>query len=526
MGFHFTTVSVPSKYLSKVALPTSLTNVGSGMSLAWLRSHARSRNRGTTRNRSNSRLAAQRAHEQFAGAEAYAPRVTYDDSFLVPRDDMSRDATWTSDEQYKRHYTFFGWEIAPIRKDGNCLFRALSDQLYGHERRHLELRRRLIDFIDRERTFFEPFVAGEGVVEYCARLREAGAWGGYPELVAASRLLSVNILVHTGPVKRLRIDTDTPAKKKDGKAKTLNLLLKHDHYTSLRKKQKPLNEQHGCTDVCLCKRIVTPARASFDFGSSQALTSDSGTRSSLGARPTDLRAGACRGSPRENDVYQCKPVPGAVDRTQRTKSTKSRQSSPADEKPTTSAGEAKGVVLFQPESLKPVIKPKAPLVLLFDPAEAPKSNSPSSSKGTVSTATPAKPTSAIVLEVDVEEPEMDPDHYTLAPPRSVHRPRRAIFNGGKRRRSSAAALSLMQEVSTSLHTPSDEIPITKGKPELAVIKPVTIVKPVVTTVKPAVERPIEPAMDDASPNGPARRSVEIKKSSKKVFRQGRPVAAR
>lgn len=133
------------------------------MSLAWLRSHARNRDRGNSRSRSNSqRLAAQRAHRQFAGAEAYAPRVTYDNSFVVDSSVTSRDANWLTDEQYKRQYMRLGWEVAPIRKDGNCLFRALSDQLYGHERRHLELRRRLVDFIDLERAFFEPFVAGEG----------------------------------------------------------------------------------------------------------------------------------------------------------------------------------------------------------------------------------------------------------------------------------------------------------------------------------------------------------------------------
>ncbi|KAL4088479.1 hypothetical protein PRIC1_012899 [Phytophthora ramorum] len=585
------------------------------MSLAWLRNHARHRERGTTRTRSNSqRLAAQRAHRQFAGAEAYAPRVTYDNSFVVDSSVTSRDANWASDDQYKRQYRRLGWEVAPIRKDGNCLFRALSDQLYGHERRHLELRRRLVDFIDLERVFFEPFVAGEGVVEYCERLREAGAWGGHPELVAASRLLGVTIIVHTGPVKRLRIDTDRFARTKEGKGKTLSLLLKHDHYSSLRKRDKPLDQQHGCSDMCLCRRIVTPSRASLD------------SRASLGTRPSDLgssfdsdlsRRSSLGGAPDKRSrrpggrgAYGRKPVPDAdnsnVENSPKQQKAKPRSqpppkpkapapAPPAHAKPakpktpapatpvramapapptkpkspapappskpkapapapptrlqapapvqqkassprTKSTGpptpKSVGVVLFQPESLKPVVKPKAPLVVLFEPEQTPVSKHTVSKKATVNTATPVKPTSAVVLEVEVEEPQSVSGQQAQVPKSSVHRPRRAVFNGGKRRRSSAAAFSLLQEVSTSLNAgrpeaavePVKAVPVVKAVKAVpvvkavAVVKPVTVVKPViktVTVVKPAAPKPAPPAP----------RNMEIKKSSKKVFRQGRPVTA-
>ncbi|KAG6622994.1 OTU ovarian tumor-like cysteine protease [Phytophthora cinnamomi] len=597
------------------------------MSLAWLRSHARNRDRGNSRSRSNSqRLAAQRAHRQFAGAEAYAPRVTYDNSFVVDSSVTSRDANWLTDEQYKRQYLRLGWEVAPIRKDGNCLFRALSDQLYGHERRHLELRRRLVDFIDLERAFFEPFVAGEGVVEYCERLREAGAWGGHPELVAASRLLGVNIIVHTGPVKRLRIDTDKYALTKEGKGKTINLLLKHDHYSSLRKREKPLEQQHGCSDMCLCRRVVTPSRASLDSRASLGARPsdlslsfvDVGRRSSLGARPVDITLGPDKRPRSLKGAYGRKPVPDASNSAERSSGRKKHQRAPlkvkarapekpkapapappaqaAPAKPRTPAPAAPsrpnapapappakpktaapappskpkspapappskpkspapappaksrptapaptptpsppvkkvqapapvvqtvkpkaasprtkpraqiptppetpkspGVVLFQPESLKPVVKPKAPLVVLFEPEKTPVSkptSSPVSKKATVNTATPAKPTSATVLDVEVEEPEA-----VSVKPRNagVHLPRRAVFNGGRRRRSSAAALALMQEVSASLNAP-----------------------------EPVVVAPPAPAPVPSPPAPPATRSVAIKKSSKKVFHQGRPVSA-
>ncbi|KAL3665070.1 hypothetical protein V7S43_009704 [Phytophthora oleae] len=590
------------------------------MSLSWLRSHARNRDRGTTRTRSNSqRLAAQRAHRQFAGAEAYAPRVTYDNSFVVDTSVTSRDANWLTNDQYKRQYLRLGWEVAPIRKDGNCLFRAISDQLYGHERRHLELRRRLVDFIDLERAFFEPFVAGEGVLEYCARLREAGAWGGHPELVAASRLLGINIIVHTGPVKRLRIDTDKYARTKEGKGKTINLLLKHDHYCSLRKREKPLEQQHGCSEMCLCRRIVTPSRASLDSRASLGVrpselgssfldrNSDLPRRNSLGVRPADIsleQRGRVKGaygrknvpgvpetpstsSPVHKKLHKSPakpksrpppppekpktpapsppsrsapskpkspvpappsklkspapappskakaPAPASPTRAQKSTSVHHKAASPRTPKsptPTSPAKKCPGVVLFQPESLKPVVKPKAPLVVLFEPEQKKKpTSSPISKKSTVYTATPAKPTSAMVLDVQVEGPESVSGEQ---PQTGVHKPRRAVFNGGKRRRSSAAALALMQEVSASLTniTARETMiePVAVVKPVVKTIKPAAVVKPVVKTIKPeVVAKPVVKVATPvaSTPTPPAPRSMEIKKSSKKVFRQGRPVPA-
>ncbi|CAH0487753.1 unnamed protein product [Peronospora farinosa] len=568
------------------------------MSLAWLRNHARNRHRGITRTRSNSQrlVATMQAHRQFASTnEAHAFRVTYDSSFVVDSSVTSRDANWISDEQYKRQYFRLGWKVTPIRKDGNCLFRALSDQLYGHERRHLELRRRLVDFIDLERAFFEPLLGGQGgIIEYCSRLREAGASGGQSELLAASRLLGVNIIVHTGPVKRLHFDTDKYARTKEGKGKTINLLLQHEHYSSLRKSAKPLHQQHGCSDTCLCKRLVTPSRASLDSRASRDAhpsdlwsgqrNSDLDTRSSL----VDIGSEKRRRAPMAKGAYGRKPVPDADTKSGKDSSVRKKlqktpvkpQSRPppppekpkalppappshyvpakpktpapapptkpmplvhaAINKPKTVAPSAKvpstrsqpsirvqykaapprtklpavrskgpGVVLFQPESLKPV-KPRAPLAVLFDPEQTPASrptSTPVFKKATVNTRTPVKPRSA------VEEPE----NHVEVPQYGILLPRRAVFNGGIRRRSSAAALSLLQEVSTGLNTTDREAMSAKVKPVVTVAKAVITIEPAAATIE---------TVNPAKPNPPAPRSMEVKKSSKKVFCQGRPVTVR
>ncbi|KAG7397875.1 hypothetical protein PHYBOEH_012066 [Phytophthora boehmeriae] len=169
----------------------------------------------------------------------YTPKVEYGS----PRPDLKeRDASWTSEEQVEAHYAAIDWSVVQIIKDGNCLFRAISDQLYTNELYHRDIRQRLVDFIEKEQQLFKPFVEDEEVSEYCTRMREDGEWGGHLELYAAAKLFNIHIVVHTGPVRRLRVE-NTP----DGDPATqntpspppyriLHLLFKDDHYSSLHSK--------------------------------------------------------------------------------------------------------------------------------------------------------------------------------------------------------------------------------------------------------------------------------------------------
>ena len=42
--------------------------------------------------------------------------------------------------------------------DGNCLFRSISDQLYGNENHHEEIRKICMDYISYEKGFFQDYV--------------------------------------------------------------------------------------------------------------------------------------------------------------------------------------------------------------------------------------------------------------------------------------------------------------------------------------------------------------------------------
>lgn len=82
--------------------------------------------------------------------------------------------------------------------DGNCLFRALSDQLfydYGHN--HEEVRSDVCDYIQANEEELTAFLVLDEDEEdedaanfeaYVSSMRENGNWGGHVELVAAAQL--------------------------------------------------------------------------------------------------------------------------------------------------------------------------------------------------------------------------------------------------------------------------------------------------------------------------------------------------
>ncbi|KAG8384357.1 hypothetical protein BUALT_Bualt04G0109700 [Buddleja alternifolia] len=90
-----------------------------------------------------------------------------------------------------------GLKIIQVTADGNCFFRALSDQLEGDEDEHEKYRSMVVGFIKNNREMFEPFVEDEVPFdEYCRTMGEDGTWAGHMELQAASLVTRCNICIH------------------------------------------------------------------------------------------------------------------------------------------------------------------------------------------------------------------------------------------------------------------------------------------------------------------------------------------
>jgi len=80
-------------------------------------------------------------------------------------------------------------------RDGNCLFRSFSDQLYGTPEHHLLVRDRCSKYIASEREYFEQFVA-EPFDAFLARMRREGEWGDDVEIEALSEIYDCRVEIY------------------------------------------------------------------------------------------------------------------------------------------------------------------------------------------------------------------------------------------------------------------------------------------------------------------------------------------
>ncbi|KAF8877073.1 hypothetical protein CPB84DRAFT_1817630 [Gymnopilus junonius] len=83
-----------------------------------------------------------------------------------------------------------GLYAAPTLGDGNCLFRALADQVYGSPVRHAEVRREVCDWIEKWGERYEGRLES-----YLRNMRENGTYGGHMELSAFAHMTRRNIKV-------------------------------------------------------------------------------------------------------------------------------------------------------------------------------------------------------------------------------------------------------------------------------------------------------------------------------------------
>ncbi|XP_051970039.1 OTU domain-containing protein 1-like [Xyrauchen texanus] len=84
-----------------------------------------------------------------------------------------------------------------IIPDGNCLYRAVSKAAYGSQSMHKELREQTMHHIADHLDEFNPIIEGD-IGEFLINAAQDGAWAGYPELLAMSQMLKVNIYLTTG----------------------------------------------------------------------------------------------------------------------------------------------------------------------------------------------------------------------------------------------------------------------------------------------------------------------------------------
>nr|XP_045006234.1 OTU domain-containing protein 3 isoform X2 [Jaculus jaculus] len=125
-----------------------------------------------------------------------------------------------------------GLKLREVPGDGNCLFRALGDQLEGHSRNHLRHRQETVDYMIRQREDFEPFVEDDIPFEkHVASLAKPGTFAGNDAIVAFARNHQLNVVIHqlNAPLWQIR-GTDKST------VRELHIAYRYgEHYDSVRR---------------------------------------------------------------------------------------------------------------------------------------------------------------------------------------------------------------------------------------------------------------------------------------------------
>ena len=120
-----------------------------------------------------------------------------------------------------------------IPGDGNCLFRALVDQLEGHQENHFKHRCDVVEYMVKHRDTFEPFVEdGIPFNRYISWLRKKGTHVGNDAIVAFAKQHHLNVAIHqlSQPILMIHGAKDSTI------ARELHIANhKGEHYSSVRK---------------------------------------------------------------------------------------------------------------------------------------------------------------------------------------------------------------------------------------------------------------------------------------------------
>ncbi|XP_021887520.1 OTU domain-containing protein 5-A [Carica papaya] len=111
---------------------------------------------------SGSRPSSPRSHGENEG---YNSADEQNQCFSSSYDDLERERQFEIDVRRTK-----GLEVKRMLEDGNCLFRAVADQVYGDSEAYDLIRQMCIDYMERERDHFSQFIT-EGFTSYCKRKR-------------------------------------------------------------------------------------------------------------------------------------------------------------------------------------------------------------------------------------------------------------------------------------------------------------------------------------------------------------------
>ncbi|KAG4129673.1 hypothetical protein ERO13_D09G096700v2 [Gossypium hirsutum] len=170
---------------------------------------------------SGSRPSSPRSHGE---SEGYNSADEQNPCFVSSYNDAERERQFEIDIRRAK-----GLEVKRMLEDGNCLFRAVADQVYGDSEAYDLIRQMCIDYMERERDHFSQFIT-EGFTSYCKRKRRDKVYGNNVEIQALSEMYNRPIHIYSYSIEPINIfhgsyNSDTPP---------IRLSYHHgNHYNSL-----------------------------------------------------------------------------------------------------------------------------------------------------------------------------------------------------------------------------------------------------------------------------------------------------
>ncbi|XP_065856874.1 OVARIAN TUMOR DOMAIN-containing deubiquitinating enzyme 10 [Euphorbia lathyris] len=108
----------------------------------------------------------------------------------------SMDEATSDHERLLNRLQLYDFVEVKVQGDGNCQFRALSDQLYNTPDRHKLVRRHIVNQLRSHPDIYEGYVPME-YGDYLRKMSKSGEWGDHVTLQAAADAYGVKILVMT-----------------------------------------------------------------------------------------------------------------------------------------------------------------------------------------------------------------------------------------------------------------------------------------------------------------------------------------
>ncbi|KAL2592698.1 hypothetical protein AAZV13_12G083000 [Glycine max] len=168
-----------------------------------------------------SRPSSPRSHNE---SEGYNSADEQKPCLVSSYDDFERERQFEIDIRRAK-----GYEVKKMMEDGNCLFRAVADQVYGDSEVYDLIRQMCIDYMERERDHFSQFIT-EGFTSYCKRKRRDKVYGNNVEIQAMCEMYNRPIHIYSYTTEPINIfhgsyNTDMPP---------IRLSYHHgNHYNSL-----------------------------------------------------------------------------------------------------------------------------------------------------------------------------------------------------------------------------------------------------------------------------------------------------